>query len=354
MPLTEILQKACKILLYEVDDNSIKVADAFQRGDDETGVWPAWMKRDFVDSFKKGYPFGMITLVKPAGNPLQPWSILDGANRIRCLRDFKKNKFKSNKGKYFRDWNANEIAAFNERRLTVEQTKIQREDPKNIISDMFCRLNTRVMPLSNGELIKAMGWQRDIHVIELSKVWARWDDYGWDEEDKEYDTLQFRWEELFGVIKPHKRCINLAFFTGLYLSSIYDNIELFNKSFQIQDPYLSKEVDIDDDTEKVVKFHMHIEQFLNVMTEINDRTLFKCQKGVPALSSVSIIWDMVLRDMFDDVDFEEKLIAFYQRLLVDSDLCDKFESIMKKGGDNHVTNSKLANAVEFINNWAPV
>ena len=51
---------------------------------------------------------------------------------------------------------------------------------------------------------------------------------------------------------------------------------------------------------------------------------------------------------------EEKLIAFYQRLLVDSDLRDKFESIMKKGGDNHVTNSKLANAVEFINNWAPV
>ena len=72
----------------------IQICGEFQRGDEDTGVWPTPMKRAYIDSLLKGYPTGVTMIVKPPGaSHTTKWMILDGANRARALRDFMNDKF---------------------------------------------------------------------------------------------------------------------------------------------------------------------------------------------------------------------------------------------------------------------
>jgi hypothetical protein len=351
MPHIKHTNQTAKGLFYELNEGRIKIADAFQRGDDETGVWPASMKKDFINSFVNDFPFGMITLVHD--DPSGPKSILDGANRVRCLRDFKENKFKNRDGKYYDGLTPTQKAEFENRVFQIQIVEIKRTEPKNIVAKMFTALNTRVVRLSNGELIKAMGYKEDCFCIELAKIWMKWDTHEWGEEDKEFAELQKRWELLFGELREHKRCNNLAFFTGLFLSSIHKDIKLFKQKFQVQETKLELEFDLNetDETDRIINIHTHIEEFLDIMEKIYDSSLFKAQKGVPSLPSVSIIWYLVINDMLDDEDLEEAVIEFYKQLMSNTALNFQFQGIMAKSGNNEITKSKLCRQIEFITTW---
>ena len=67
------------------DDSSdgIQISSHFQRGDEETGVWDAKRKENYIDSLKKHYPTGILTFVKDKTRG-EPWLVLDGGNRLHC------------------------------------------------------------------------------------------------------------------------------------------------------------------------------------------------------------------------------------------------------------------------------
>ena len=49
---------------------SISRSTIFNRGNDANGVWSIKMQRDYIDSLMKGYPCGMICLVRDYGNAM--------------------------------------------------------------------------------------------------------------------------------------------------------------------------------------------------------------------------------------------------------------------------------------------
>ena len=155
------------------EGDRIKVCAAFQRGDDTTGVWPARMKRALINSILLGHPIGTIMLVKPAGasNTTNHY-ILDGGNRSRVIRDFLEDKFPittENGKKLYSELSECIKAEFANKQLSIMEIRILRSDPNDTIARMFTNLNTMILALKDGELIKAHGWQGDIPIIELAK-----------------------------------------------------------------------------------------------------------------------------------------------------------------------------------------
>ena len=345
----------CDDFLAAISDKEILVADAFQRGTEEIGVWSLPFKRAFIDSFIKDYPFGLIILVKKAGNPLSPWSILDGANKSRCLRDFRNNLFKDENGKYFDDWEIAMQEAFKAKTFTVQEVKVTRHDPRGIIAEMFERLNTRVVPLSAGELINALGWENDIWVIELARTLLHWNNTSWEnamvESELEWGNLQHRWEEVFGGLVIHKRLNNLAFWTGIILSSMESNIRYFKKKYNIQKDLLMSEKDSSDEVkfQKQTKVYNDIAKLLDFIEEIDNRTLWGIQKGLPSSTKIAVIWHIVLNGLGNEMF--EMVTQFYKAMFDNTKLRENFKEKMTAGGDNHINGTKIGRALEFINEW---
>ena len=160
------------------EGDKIKVCGAFQRGDDQTGVWNIKMRRALIKSILLGFPIGSIMLVKPCGaDHLTNHFILDGGNRGRAIRDFMLGDFTipyvqedgSKTFKTFQELPVEIQAKFKHTRIHLQEIRVHREDPIDTIAQMFTNLNTMILPLKDGELIKAHGWQGDIPIIELAK-----------------------------------------------------------------------------------------------------------------------------------------------------------------------------------------
>ena len=348
----------CQDFLGSVEDKEITIADFFQRGDEENGVWPIEFNKAFIDSFIKDYPFGLIILVKKAGNQLAPWSILDGANKTRCLRDFRNNGFKDKDGKYFDDWELRDQEAFKAKTFTVQEVKVMRDDPPGVIAEMFERLNTRVVPLSAGELTNALGWQKDIWPIEIARTMLHWDATSWEDPMfacyLDWGDLQSRWEGVFGTLSRDKRLNNLSFWTGIIISSMESNIRYFKKDYKgLKDLLLNeKETTVEIRFQKQTKVFNDITTLLDFTAEIDNLTLWGVKQGLPSITKVAVIWHIILtgesEGMFDTVT------QFYKAMFDNTELRDTYKEKMTAGGDNHVNGTKIGRALEFINKWAEV
>jgi hypothetical protein len=345
----------CEDFLAAIEEQEITIADAFQRGTEQLGVWSLAFKRAFIDSFIKDFPFGLIILVKKAGNPLSPWSILDGANKSRCLRDFRNNLFKDNNGKHFDDWEMRLQEAFKAKTFTVQEVKVTRDDPRGVIAEMFERLNTRVVPLSAGELTNALGWQKDIWPIELARTMIHWDATSWEDEmvagALDWGNLQDRWEAVFGTLISHKRLNNLSFWTGIIISSMESNIRYFKKNYNLQKDLLLNEKETTDEVrlQKQTKVFNDITILLDFIVEIDDPTLWGVRQGIPSITKVAVIWHIILAG--ESEGMFEIVTQFYKAIFDNTELRDTFKEKMTAGGDNHVNGTKIGRALEFINEW---
>ena len=346
----------CEDFLAAIEDKEITIADSFQRGDEENGVWSLTFKREFIDSFIKDYPFGLFILVKKAGSPLAPWSILDGANKTRCLRDFRNDGFKDKDGMFFSCWELREQEGFKAKTFTVQEVKVTRDDPPGVIAEMFERLNTRVVRLSAGELTNALGWQKDIWPIEIARTMLHSGVTSWEDPMVagylDWRNLQSRWEVVFGTLSLDKRLNNLSIWTGIIISSMESNIGYFKKDYsRIKDLLLNeKETTVEVRLQKQTKVFNDITTLLDFMEEINNLTLWGVKQGVPSITKVAVIWHIILTG--ESEGMFEIVTQFYKAMFDNTNLRDTYKKKMTAGGDNHVNGTKIGRALEFIKEWA--
>ena len=358
MPRIETRCRTTKNILDEIDEKKILISPEFQRGDDETGVWSKKKQREFIDSFIENYPYGSLTFVKSNENAMNPWMILDGGHRTRAIRDFYNNKFKNKEEKFYSELSPELKSEFKNKQIPITEVKIARHEDKAIISEMFSRLNTTSTKLSDGELIKSMGWLKDIPLIEISKIWLR----VYDESDKwgsnkfrkynqiesdfynELITQRKKWIVNFSEIEVDNRTNNLAFIVGLLCSIINRNHDDFTKKFCKLKDKLEKTIQ-DNDYSTIIKYIRHINTIIGkIGNNIDLKKIFKQSKGIPNFLKFSLFWKLILTDDITD----KNIVTFYKKLIHCENTRNKLNIILTKTGDNHVTKSKLDKAIDFV------
>jgi hypothetical protein len=331
--------------------DTIQVAPDFQRGDDENGVWSRDKNKKYIDSLRKNYPTGIITLVKDHSHSKEPWMVLDGGNRCRAIRDFLDNKFDDHEKQFFEDLSERTKARFEARLVCVQRLQIESTDPSSTIATMFSRLNMSSTPLKHGELIKAHGWKGNTQIIELAKaiIGDTW---------KTKDVSQFNrrklllltkeWAKVFGKLGEQKRCDTLAMMTGFIISATKNKFKLFDKSYSI----LTKHIDdCVTDTDLDV-FYERMSTFLRIM-RVYEATLFgQCRKGMPSKKRIAPVWKPICEGTMCR-ELEATMIRFYQACKEEKNraLFTKYMNRLSEGGDNHTTDKKVDSAIEVIKQW---
>lgn len=331
--------------------DSIKIESDFQRGDEETGVWSPKQRQRYIDSQQRFYPSGILTFVKDrigATSYNNPWSILDGGNRLRALRDYLQDKYVDENQTRFSDLTPEAQANLKTVQIPCQWITIERNDSPNTIADMFCRLNTSAKPLSQGELFKAHGHRGDIWELELAKKIIGDD---WESKfnlyDQEVNALCEKWKEIFGCVNETKRSDNLAMITGYLLSAKEENFEYFDKRYNRLMEKLSEpnQVPSLDDVDRICT---KINTFLDIMKEVYHVDIFgKPTKGIPSQSKIAPVWKKICDNTMDDV-FKSKMIRFYNRLNNHINLLIKYKGILTDGGNGETTTGKLDNVFKLI------
>lgn len=347
------------------EGEKIKVCAAFQRGDDETGVWNIKMQRKLVESILMGFPIGSIMLVKSwgAANSTKHF-ILDGGNRSRAMRDFMSGDFSipyveddgSKTFKTFKELPVEIQAKFKNTNLHLQQIRVLREDPPDTVARMFTNTNTLILALKDGELIKAHGWLGNIPIIELAKrlVGEPWKYEVLD--DDEYhiiDEVRENWHQTFpgggsdGKKRETKRCDNIAMMCGFILSSKTSNLSLFTKKFDKIKNYLTPDNTFSDEEKE--KLLSNLSKFIATINSINNSNdMFKTVCGMPKKLPIFTIWGAIITDRMTP-DFTLKVINFYNAIQEDEELMDVYVTTLSGGGDGHSTRSKLENVINLIN-----
>lgn len=357
---------------------NITVCSAFQRGTNEVGVWPAKMKQDLIESIVGGMPIGGFTLVKPyiGSANCRVWSILDGANRARVIRDFLEGKFTipcsvdSEDGdgvvhKKFDELDIETQTKFKLRHIMIEEVTINRQDPHNIVAKMFTNLNTKVKPLSLGELLKAHGWQNNIPYIELAKhllgkPWVTDDSETtkvYKNKAQEIQNLRVKWHSTFpgkgkDNIRSHPRCGNLALMCSYILSSVRKSIYYLDKgkNFNKMSKFLKEETTIDEDS--MDKLINHFNKLLDIIRQVNNYSkAFKSTYGFPSNKGIFSIWNAIVNDDMDD-NYRDKTVRFYNQLHIENtekkgELYENWKKVWD--GDCHLTEKKAFHINEIIN-----
>ena len=233
------------------------------------------------------------------------------------------------------------------------EIRVLREDPIDTIAQMFTNLNTKILPLTDGELIKAHGWQANIPIIEFAKnlIGEPW--VTKIEEDEIIDDVRENWYQTFpgggpdGTKRETKRCDNIKGMIGYILSSIYSNSRLFDKRFAKIKNYLTPENVITD--EQKDKFINDCSLFTSTINAIeNSDKYFKRKCGMPKQISVFPIWGTIVTGRMTN-QFNLKVIKFYNAIQKDEDLAEIYKNTLSGGGDGHATKSKLENVINLIN-----
>ena len=347
---------------YAFEGDGIQIAAEFQRGDEETGVWSLSLKREYIDSLLHGYPVGPTMLIKPAGSAHHnKWMILDGGNRARALRDFFNNKFKT-KGetpgdkKFFKDLDVETREKLKHAPLYLIQVRITRTDPDDIVAELFTRINTKITPLKDGELIKALGWQNDREIIQTSKMligqpWFNAENIN--DENTKIKNCRERFHKIFPAGKNNsretKRCDNLAMMCGYIVSSITNNLNKFDKRFPRLKNYLRKEYTFTEEDQKT--FYTRMNTLCDILESLNEtclHKLFPSQCGMPSRIKIFPIWGLIVTDNMTH-EIKSKIIAFYQKLESNIELREQLAAILSANGDNHMNTNKLENVKNLIN-----
>jgi hypothetical protein len=213
-------------IIRDLEERRISISSDFQRGDEETGVWSEKMNITFIDSRMKGYGIGLITFVRYVDEEI--WSVLDGGNRCRALRDFYNGVFKWD-GKKYGELSGDERGKLDYMTMPCEKLTIEPGDPPDTIAEMFTRLNTSSKTLSAGELCKAHGYRRNILEIEVAKKIVGGD--AWTNSsvtDARIDAIRVRWVSIMGEITEGNRCESLKTIIGYIMSAILKKLKVFS------------------------------------------------------------------------------------------------------------------------------
>lgn len=330
--------------------DGIRVESSFQRGDEETGIWNLDLKRNYIDSLQKGFPSGNITLVKSKKNFItnqNPWKILDGGNRIRSIRDYMKNKFADLNNNKYKDLSECHRAEFKNILIPIQQVTIEKDDPEKTIADMFIRLNTKSVPLSQGELMKAYGHDCDIAEIELSKkiINDKWN-YKFNQDFSNFKDITDLWEKNIGKLRETKRCDNLAMMVGYIMSAKLDCFSKFDKRFEKIQPYLSHSHE-KFTNEELEKIYNKLVLFIKIIGQIKDKTIFgKATMGIYSKMKIAPIWKRICEDTLTEEQMS-KIISFYNYISKKENLKEQYYKLFE-GTSGEATDSKIENVIKFI------
>ena len=346
----------------ESEDNDFYAGDkivinpTFQRGDEETGVWSKKDKQYFIESLVKSYPTGILTFVKDRTNAAyyqNPWSCLDGGNRLRAIRDFVNEKFPDLDGKNFSELELNEQARFKAKNIPCQWMTVEATDASNTIAQMFTRLNTTAKPLSPGELIKAHGWKGDVDIIEFAKSWIG---HPWNSEytteHMDIDYLSDEWQTVFcresqTCLEESRRCDSLAMLCGYIISAIKSEFWLFDKRYDRLENHLNEpltESNIQVLNEKLILF-------LDIMKEAYSREVFGSPvKGIPSRSKVAVVWKLICEGNMT-APLASNFKRFYSYVTNDYNLLFGYNAILNEGTNGETTGTKMSKLIEFINDW---
>tara|TARA_B100000902_G_C27261747_1_gene891207 strand:+ start:159 stop:1265 length:1107 start_codon:yes stop_codon:yes gene_type:complete len=337
--------------------NGISIASDFQRGDEETGVWCLDFQQTFIDSAQRGYPIGIITLVKDhvgATAYQDPWKVLDGGNRMRSIRDYTDDKFTDLNGKKYSQLTDQERANFNTILIPVQELTIERKDPASTISNMFIRLNTKTNVLQQGELLKAHGHRQDVWQIEMAKKFVGdcWTSTISDNVDKTYgqqtvniSILRNLWTNAFGILSETKRSDNLAMMTGFIISACTNNFVLFDKRYAKLEKYLSPPGD-KPTSDNYNDIYSKLYLLLNIMNSIHDKSIIRPKKGMPPQTKIAPIWKIICEDKLTD-EARIKIINFYNSLNDNIDRKNAFLNL-GKGTNGETGPAKTQLILNFI------
>lgn len=331
----------------------IEVESEFQRGDEETGVWSSKEKTRYIDSLLRKYPTGIFTFVKDHTNATSynnSWKVLDGGNRLRTIRDYKKNKFVDGNNKKYEELEHEVRLNFDSIQVPCQWLRIERDDPDDTIAEMFCRLNTSAKSLSNGELFKAHGWKKNIWEIELAKKiigdkWSSSISY-----PDRFDDLTTKWQITFSKLLETNRCDTLAMMIGYILSAKTSNFKIFDKRYKNIKDELSKP-DEEATEEQLLMIYSKLNEYLDIMQIIYSKTVFgNVTKGMPAQTKVATVWKRICENEMTP-EFNKKLIIFFKDELLTNqnfDLKRKYDEILNEGSNGETTVTKIDRAIKYI------
>ena len=333
----------------------IEIESDFQRGDEETGVWTPILRKHYIDSLKKKFPTGILTNVKDHVNAesyIKPWKVLDGANRVRAIRDYMLDVFVDEDGKKYSDLTPQEMADFNTVTMPCQWLTIEVTDPPETIAEMFTRLNQNAKSLSHGELFKAYGWKKDVWQIEMAKkfVGDRWLSNFPDPTNK-IPEIRTQWKRTFGTeLCETKRCDSLAMMLGYILSATSSRLENFDKRYSSNVRHLAVSGD-EPSSEDIKVIYTKIEDFLRIIGRISNKEFFgRLTKGMPSQLKIVTLWARICNNSMTQ-EFEDKLVAFYCALPTNAKLCADFDNVLTDGGNSETTSGKITKTLEFIETY---
>ena len=348
------------------DSDRIEIASEFQRGGDENGVWSRSGGQLYINSVEKNFPTGMLSTVKTSASHARSlklslaYSILDGGNRTRAIRDFRANKWPLEDGTFHHPEDGKtkfmdeaRRAKFNSIQLPVQAIKLQSTDPRGTIAEMFTRLNTTATKLSQGELIRAYGWLQDKQIIEMAKLFVG-DTWTTNYNNVDVVILADRWNAVFGGVvgkprklKEGKRSDSLAMMCAFFVSAHTGNPSLFDKNYEKLSPHLDTELS-EDNVDGIIG---KVNKFLDIMEVVYSPVVFTTiTHGIPSKKSINVIWAKVCEGKLTP-QFEGKLKEFYKALAENNDLFREYQDIQNSGGDGHSTARKISDVLSMINKW---
>ena len=344
--------------------DSIVIASDFQRGDEENGIWTIAQQRELVDSVQNNFPIGNITLVKEhksAVSSAEPWMVLDGGNRSRTFRDYHNDKIDDKEGCKYSELCEREKARIDNIYIQIVWITIEHNDPPNIISEMFKRLNTGASPLSQGELIKAHGWKCNVPEIEMAKKligneWVSIFPFP-DTQNTQLCTLRTNWINTFGNLGETKRCDTLAMMCGYIVSAKKSDSAYFDRRYDKIHKGFTDPMNPDDEyamsSEKFDQIIKKLNIFVNVMKSILQSSFpfGKITKGIISKSKIAPIWKVICEDIKKPSLL--KIVNFYKKMSEDRDLHSIYNSILQGGGNNEMSTNKIDNVLSMIESWKP-
>jgi hypothetical protein len=338
-------------IIRDLEERRISISSDFQRGDEETGVWSEKMNITFIDSRMKGYGIGLITFVRYVDEEI--WSVLDGGNRCRALRDFYNGVFKWD-GKKYDELSGDERGKLDYMTMPCEKLTIEPGDPPDTIAEMFTRLNTSSKTLSAGELCKAHGYRRNILEIEVAKKIVGGD--AWTNSsvtDARIDAIRVRWVSIMGEITEGNRCESLKTIIGYIMSAILKKLKVFSPTdaykkwkndFTIIGDFSNMDDTANEKIDKIVeKFNSFLENIESMSESARDFIFKKKSKGFTRTVYISHIWFNVINENIQ----QEDIVEFYNYMAVKPNIQIKFISIMS-AKDNHPTTAKMTKLALLI------
>jgi hypothetical protein len=266
---------------------------------------------------------------------------------MRAIRDYKNNMYVDKNMKKYEELTPGEQARFDSILIPCQWITIEPEDPDTIITEMFTRMQ-QSKPLSQGELCKAHGWNKDIFELELAKkiIGDKWSSsiVGYEHETND---LREKWSNTFNSeFGETSRCDTLACMTGFIVSARTGVFGHFDKKYSVlRQQFVTVHEHSAEDT---MTIYRKLSLFCDVMGHVYNKKIFgKVTMGMVPMSKVAPIWKLICENEWS-LEIEETMIGFYKKINDSTECRRDYENILKGDGDNHYGDNKVRKVIEHI------